>query len=166
MRRYIYFAAAVTLIVLIFYFGSINEWFSITGSNGSVNSVTEATENRYKEMEIREYNGVRLDPSVGPRDNSISGIQKVDVNDYQLKVTGLVNNPVAFSYDQVLEKESSERLITLYCVEGWNASVLWKGVRIMDLMADAGVREEAKVVIFHCVDGYTTSIPLETIQKK
>ncbi|KNZ41078.1 hypothetical protein AKG39_14060 [Acetobacterium bakii] len=167
MRRYIYLAAVVTVIVLVFYFGSMNDWFSINNNNNaSVDSVTEATENRYKEMEIREYNGIRLDPSVGPRDNSISGIQQVDVNDYQLKVTGLVNNPVTFSYDQVLEKESFERLIILYCVEGWNARVLWKGVRIMDLIDDAGISEDAKVVIFHCADGYTTSIPLETIENK
>jgi len=167
MRRYIYLAATIILLVLAFYFGSINDWFSINGNNSeSVDTVTVATENRYKEMEIREYNGVRLDPSVGPRDNSISGIQQVDINNYQLKITGLVDNPVTFSYDQVLAKESFERLITLYCVEGWDATILWKGVRITELMADARVREDAKTVIFHCIDGYTTSMPLETIENR
>lgn len=57
--------------------------------------VSGATKNRYSELEINEYNGIRLDPSVGPRDNSIKGIQKVEITNYVLKVTGLVKNPVS-----------------------------------------------------------------------
>jgi len=107
-----------------------------------------------------------LDPAIGPRDNSISGIQQVDLNSYQLQLTGLVAKPVNYSYQQVLEKDKAQRLITLYCVEGWQATVLWEGVRITDLLADAGIKDDAAVVIFHCVDGYTTSIPLATIKDK
>jgi DMSO/TMAO reductase YedYZ molybdopterin-dependent catalytic subunit len=117
-------------------------------------------------MEIRDYNGARLDPSIGPRDNSIRGIQKVSLDDYTLKVSGLVDRTVVYSYEEVLEKQHHQRIITLYCVEGWDATILWKGVRIMDLLNDAGLRDEAQVVIFHCVDGYTTSMPVETIRER
>lgn len=37
----------------------------------SADVMTNATDGRYDKMEIREYKGTRLDPSVGPRDNSI-----------------------------------------------------------------------------------------------
>jgi DMSO/TMAO reductase YedYZ molybdopterin-dependent catalytic subunit len=66
----------------------------------------------------------------------------------------------------VLENKSYERLITLYCVEGWDATVLWKGVRVMDLLNEAEILNKNSNVIFHCVDGYTTSMPLETIETR
>lgn len=167
MRRRIFLVVVVIAVVIAIYLVSNLNLFS-KKNNDSVqeDTVSQATASRYQEMEIREYEGVRLDPAIGPRDNSISGIQQVDVNTYQLQITGLVQNPLNYTYEQVLEKEKAQRLITLYCVEGWKATVLWEGVRITDLLADAGVRDEAVVVIFHCVDGYTTAMPLATIKDK
>jgi DMSO/TMAO reductase YedYZ molybdopterin-dependent catalytic subunit len=128
--------------------------------------VSSATQNRYRVNEVSEYQGMRLDPAVGPRDNSIKGIQQVDVNGYTLTVDGLVNAPAAFSYDEVKALPANERLITLHCVEGWDATILWKGALLNDLMGKAGVKPEAVTVIFGSVDGYTTSLPLKTVQDK
>lgn len=163
MRRTIMVVGAVIAIAITVYLVSTMNLFS--GNNqGGPDGVSQATADRYQEKEIRDYQGVRLDPAIGPRDNSIAGIQTVDLDSYQLKLTGLVETPVSFSYDQVLAKAPEQRLITLYCVEGWQATVLWEGVRITDLLADAGIKDEATTVIFHCVDGYTTSLPLATIK--
>ena len=127
---------------------------------------SSATQDRYAATEIRDYKGVRLDPSVGPRDNSIKGIQNVDINTYSLKVSGLVDKPISLSYDEVLALTSYEKLITLHCVEGWDATVLWKGVLLKDVIDLAAAKNTANTVIFHCVDGYTTSMPLKTILDK
>lgn len=127
--------------------------------------MSQATENRYNEIEIREYNGIKLDPSVGPRDNSIKGIQNVDITGYELKVTGLVNQEISMTYDDVLALPPYEKLITLYCVEGWDATVLWKGALLTDIIDMAEVKTAANTVIFHCVDGYTTSMPLDYIRE-
>lgn len=129
----------------------------------SPDMVSNATESRYSELEIREYNGIKLDPSVGPRDNSIRGIQNVDIENYTLNITGLVNKPVSLKYDDVLNMTAYEKMITLYCVEGWNAQVLWKGAMLKEIIDLAEADGSANTVIFHCVDGYTTSMPLETI---
>ncbi len=128
--------------------------------------MSRPTEERYVTNEIREYKGARLDPSIGPRDNSIKGIQKVPIEGYSLKIKGLVNQEVAISYDDVLEMESVEKLIVLHCVEGWNATVLWKGVRIKSLIDLAIAKNSANTVIFRCYDGYTTSMPLSTILER
>lgn len=138
------------------------------GSSPDANpdGVSSATEKRYQELEIREYEGIRLDPSIGPRDNSISGIQHVNIENYQLQITGLVEKPTAYTYEEVLALPAAERLITLYCVEGWDATVLWEGVRISELLEPAGVAPQAVTVIFHCVDDYSTSMPLETILER
>lgn len=124
---------------------------------------TEATENRYSELEIREYEGTRLDPSVGPRDNSIAGIQNVELEGYTLKITGLVKEEQSLTYEEVLAMPATEKLITLHCVEGWEATVLWKGTSLGDLIQLAEANQKADTVIFHCVDGYTTSMSLADI---
>jgi len=127
--------------------------------------MSQATENRYDEREIREYKGIKLDPSVGPRDNSIKGIQNVDITGYELKVSGLVKQEISLTYDDVLALPPYEKLITLYCVEGWDATVLWKGALLDDIIAAAEAKTTANTVIFHCVDGYTTSMPLDYIRE-
>ncbi|MHC1718661.1 MAG: molybdopterin-dependent oxidoreductase [Acidaminococcaceae bacterium] len=128
--------------------------------------ISGATKSRYSELEINEYNGIKLDPSVGPRDNSISGIQKVDIANYTLNVTGLVRTPVTLTYKEVLMLQPYEKLVTLNCVEGWHATILWKGVLLSDIMKLAEPDNKANTVIFHSIDGYTTSLPLQLILDK
>ncbi len=71
-----------------------------------------------------------------------------------------------YGYEDILQKKHHERATTLYCVEGWQASILWKGIRLMDLLNEAGLKGEAAIVIFHCYDGYTTSMPIATIRER
>jgi len=129
----------------------------------TVDAVSAATQSRYRENEISEYKGARLDPAIGPRDNSIKGVQQVDIANFALTIDGLVDTTVTLTYDQVLELEAYERLITLHCVEGWDATILWKGVLINELIQKAHAKPEAVTVIFSSVDGYTTSLPLKTV---
>jgi Sulfite oxidase and related enzymes len=109
---------------------------------------SEATETRYSELEIREYEGTRLDPSVGPRDNSIAGIQNVELEGYTLNITGLVQEEQSLTYEEVLAMPATEKLITLHCVEGWEATVLWKGTSISELISLAEADQNADTVIF------------------
>jgi DMSO/TMAO reductase YedYZ molybdopterin-dependent catalytic subunit len=87
----------------------------------------------------------------------------VDISTYRLTIDGLVETPVELTYEDVLDLDVYERKITLHCVEGWDATILWKGALLQDIFEQASVMEEANTVIFHSVDGYTTSLPLETI---
>lgn len=128
--------------------------------------VSAATQKRYRENEITGYQGVRLDPAIGPRDNSIKGIQQVDIKTYTLSINGLVDKQVSLTYDQVRALDPYKRLITLHCVEGWDATILWEGVLVDELITMAGAKPEAVTVIFGSVDGYTTSLPLQTIRDK
>ena len=132
----------------------------------AADAVSAATMARYREGELQEYNGEKLDPAVGPRDNSIKGVQTVDLDTYQLTIDGLADAPQAYSYDDVLQMPSEERLLRLYCVEGWNANILWKGVLLKTLLDASEPKPETNTVIFHAVDGYTTSLPLQEILEK
>jgi DMSO/TMAO reductase YedYZ molybdopterin-dependent catalytic subunit len=63
----------------------------------------------------------------------------------------------------VLNHTPSKIVVTLNCVEGWSAKILWEGILLADLFDEVKVRPSANTVIFHCADGYTTSMPLQTI---
>ncbi|KDR95452.1 Oxidoreductase molybdopterin binding domain-containing protein [Peptoclostridium litorale DSM 5388] len=154
-----------TLLLSVLLLVSCNSG-SRENASEDVDVISKATENRFSELEIRDYKGTKLDPSAGLRDNSIKGIQTVDINSYILKVSGLVKSTVSLSYDDVLSLAAYEKLITLHCVEGWDATVLWKGAMLKDIIDLAGADEKADTVIFHCIDGYTTSIPLQDIIDK
>jgi DMSO/TMAO reductase YedYZ molybdopterin-dependent catalytic subunit len=121
---------------------------------------------RFRAGEVQQYEGKLLSPAVGPRDNSIKGVQQVDISTYSLRITGLVNNEVIMNYDEVLTMTSFKRLITLHCVEGWDATILWEGVSLVELIEKANPRSEAVTVIFHAADGYTTSLPWALVKEK
>jgi DMSO/TMAO reductase YedYZ molybdopterin-dependent catalytic subunit len=114
-------------------------------------------------VEIREYEGQDLSSINDFRENSIRGPQRVSLEDYTLEITGLVDEPVSLTYEEVLGRERYNKVVTLYCVEGWDVTILWEGVLIEDLLDLAGVGEDAVTVIFHAADGYTSSLPLDFI---
>jgi DMSO/TMAO reductase YedYZ molybdopterin-dependent catalytic subunit len=113
-------------------------------------------------VEVSEYQGQNLSSVNDFRENSIKGPQYVDIADYQLNITGLVANPASYAYDDVLNDfDAYKKVVRLNCVEGWAVNILWEGVQVRDLLAKAQPLPEAKVVIFHAYDGYTTSFPIE-----
>lgn len=116
------------------------------------------------DVEIREYEGEDLSYISDFRENSIRGPQYVDIENYQLQITGLVENPEEYTYDQIIgDNQNYKKLVTLDCVEGWSVKILWEGVLVRDLIGESNALSDAKVVIFHAYDGYTTSFPIEYI---
>ncbi len=115
-------------------------------------------------VEIREYQGEKLSSIDEFRENSIEGPQNININNYRLKITGLVTNPKTYTYDEVVSNyQNYEKVVTLDCVEGWSVTILWRGLLVRDLRAEAGPSPDAKVVIFYAHDGYTTSLPVDYI---
>ena len=115
-------------------------------------------------VEIREYQGENLSSINDFIENSIKGPQYIEKERYRLDVTGLVEKPQSYTYDEVLNNQQHyKKVVTLNCVEGWSVDILWEGVLVKDLLEEANPTPDAKVIIFHAHDGYTTSLPLEYI---
>ena len=127
-----------------------------------VNNINE-TDN-LTSVEVKEYQGEKLSSVLAFRENAIRGPQYVDLESYQLKITGLIENPRNYTYDEVINQNRHyQKVVTLNCVEGWSATILWEGLLVNDLIKKSNPLPDAKIVIFHAYDGYTTSLPLDYI---
>lgn len=112
-------------------------------------------------VEVRSYQGKDLSSVNDFHENSIAGPQHINITDYRLTVTGMTNRTVISTYDEVLAQHPHyTKVVTLHCVEGWDATILWEGVLVRDLIADAGPDPRANTVVLTAHDGYTTSFPL------
>ena len=162
MRRYKWTLMAVVLLVLISVILIPVSGCLRNESSGAYVSNNEAEQ--LAPVEIREYEGVNLSSVDDFRENSIKGPQQVDIENYQLEIAGLVQNPNSYTYGEVINNHQNyKKVVTLDCVEGWSATILWEGLLVRDLLAEVGPLPDAKVVIFHAYDGYTTSLPVDFI---
>ena len=117
-----------------------------------------------KPVEIREYQGENLSSINAFRENSIRGPQLIDIDNYRLNISGLVGSPQSYAYNEVIEgRQTYSKVVSLNCVEGWSVNILWEGVLVRDLLEEAKTSPDAKVVVFHAYDGYTSSLPLDYI---
>lgn len=117
--------------------------------------------------EVREYQGEQLSSITDFRENSIRGPQHVNASTYTLTVDGLVENREEYSYDALIERFPHYRkVVTLYCVEGWDVTILWEGIQVKDLLQEAEVKPGANTVIFYAEDGYSSSLPLAYIEDR
>jgi len=114
-------------------------------------------------VQVREYKGKKLSSIEDFRENSIKGPQYVDLSKYTLTVTGEVATETTLSYADIVALPNAQKVVTLNCVEGWSVDILWRGVRLKDIINQAGIGPDANTVIFHCYDGYTTSLPLSYV---
>jgi hypothetical protein len=111
-------------------------------------------------VEVRSYQGADLSSVNDFRENSIRGPQRVNISGYRLTVTGLTNTTDVYTYDEVLgQYPHYTKVVTLFCVEGWDATILWEGIQVKDLIRHAGPDPRANTVIFTAQDGVYHVVP-------
>lgn len=92
---------------------------------------------------------------------------QIEENNWRLAVTGMIEKMVPpYTLDSIKAMEPVETMRTLKCIGDpigteQMSNAMWKGVRLKDVLEKSGVKEDAKVVVFVCADGYHTAIPLE-----
>ena len=93
-------------------------------------------------------------------------VPSIDPDEWTLKITGLVDREVEFSYRDLNEMDLVERYVTLACVSntvGDNlvGNALWTGIPLHKLLDEAGVREGADQIVGRSIDGWTAGFPTE-----
>lgn len=91
-------------------------------------------------------------------------IPKFDPQKWDLKVFGLVEEPLTLSYEQFLELPTKRIVADIHCVTSWSKlDTVWEGVPFQQLMKLVQPKPEAKFVMVHCEQGFTTNVPLDVV---
>ena len=77
---------------------------------------------------------------------------------WRLEVGGLVERPVQLSLDELKALPSRTQITRHDCVEGWSAIGKWTGVPLGMLLHSAGLKPEARYIVFHCADQYEQAL--------
>jgi DMSO/TMAO reductase YedYZ molybdopterin-dependent catalytic subunit len=90
------------------------------------------------------------------------GVQPhVPVETWRLEVDGAVVNPISLDWAQFLALPQAEDQSDIHCVTQWSRyDNRWQGVKTATLLALVQPRPEARHVILHSHDGYTTNLEL------
>jgi DMSO/TMAO reductase YedYZ molybdopterin-dependent catalytic subunit len=83
--------------------------------------------------------------------------------DYRLRVGGLVGRPLALSLAQLRSLPARTQITRHDCVEGWSAIGKWTGPMLGTVLKAAGVRPEARYIVFRCADSIGGSPYYESI---
>jgi DMSO/TMAO reductase YedYZ molybdopterin-dependent catalytic subunit/thiosulfate reductase cytochrome b subunit len=69
--------------------------------------------------------------------------------DYNLRVGGLVENPVTLSYEQLKAMPKQEQVTQHYCIQGWSGVAKWGGVPMRDIVALVRPSPQARWAVFY-----------------
>jgi len=94
----------------------------------------------------------RANGSISPGDAAYRTLLETGFADYRLVVDGLVEHPMALSLADLRGLPSRTQITRHDCVEGWSSIAKWRGARLGPLLDRAGVKPQARYIVFHCFD--------------
>ena len=97
---------------------------------------------------------------------------RIDIDNWTLKVTGEVDNPIELGYNDLLSLPTREADVTLSCVSnqvggGLVSNGRWTGVLLSDVLAEAGVSRDkissaSEQLVGRSVDNWEAGFPTQT----
>jgi DMSO/TMAO reductase YedYZ molybdopterin-dependent catalytic subunit len=95
-------------------------------------------------------------------------VPQIDPATWRLKIHGRVRKPMTLTYNDLLSRPMIERYVTLACVSnevggGLISNARWLGVRLQDVLEEAGPLPGADQVVGRAVDGFTVGAPTDVL---
>ena len=128
--------------------------------------ISEALAKTFQSEEARRrFTGSREEGSFAGNVHPVTsgpnqGKLKLDPSTWQLRLKGAVKTPLTLTYADVLALSASEVTATLDCTGGWYTVQTWRGVRLSDLLSEAGLHENAVGIVLRGVFEYTAPFTL------
>jgi DMSO/TMAO reductase YedYZ molybdopterin-dependent catalytic subunit len=94
----------------------------------------------------------RVNGTQAPESDAYAALLKNGFADWRLKVGGLVERPLELSLADLRKLPSRTQITRHDCVEGWSAIGQWTGVPLGLVLRAAGLKRDARFVMFHCAD--------------
>ena len=90
--------------------------------------------------------------SVDPAAADYKALKAEGFAGYRLVIDGLVERPLSLSLAELRTRPAQSQITKHDCVEGWTAIAEWTGVRLETLLDEAGLKPQARYIVFHCFD--------------
>src|SRR5262245_16281831 len=104
----------------------------------------------YCEADISRY--FKPNGSTNPPDADYKALAQAGFKNWRLTIDGLVERPAKLSMDELRAMPSRTQITRHDCVEGWSCIGKWKGVPLAALLERAGLKPQARYIVFHCLD--------------
>ncbi len=95
-------------------------------------------------------------------------VPNVDIDTWRLRIDGMVDNPLEFTYKELTDRPVFQLDDTIACVSNEVGGSLvgnarWLGIRLDDLIKEASPYSSVDQVMGHSVDGFTAGFPLAAL---
>ena len=81
---------------------------------------------------------------------------------WRLDVYGAVEHPIFWTFAEFSAQPQTQFVSDIHCVTTWSRyDNQWEGLSTRDLLMACRPREEARIVVLHSHDGYTTNLSLQ-----
>jgi DMSO/TMAO reductase YedYZ molybdopterin-dependent catalytic subunit len=97
--------------------------------------------------------------SINPQDAEYLALKAAEFEAYRLVVDGLVEQPLSLSLAELRTLPARSQITRHDCVEGWSSIGKWTGARLGPLLDRAGLKPQARYLVFHCADTLDPSAP-------
>jgi len=97
----------------------------------------------------------------------VGSVPDKDETNYELTVGGLVERPKTYTLDALRAMPQTRAVRDVVCTDGWRVEKTpFEGVKLADILDDAGVRSPGAAIRFTCFDGaYSESLTLEQARR-
>jgi DMSO/TMAO reductase YedYZ molybdopterin-dependent catalytic subunit len=90
-----------------------------------------------------------------------------DMSKWDLRLFGLVEQEIKISYKELMALPRKEFVNDIHCVTTWSRlDNVWEGVAVSTIMERVKLLPEARFVMLHAEQGWTTNLPLEDFLKE
>ncbi|WP_425437488.1 molybdopterin-dependent oxidoreductase [Mycobacterium szulgai] len=118
-------------------------------------------------------NGVALPSFITPsadfyRVDTALSVPQLSQHDWRLRIHGMVDREVTYSFEDLAHFEVVETVTTLTCVSNpvggdLISTGVWTGYRVAELLAAAHVHTDADMVLSTSIDGFTAGTPVDAL---
>jgi DMSO/TMAO reductase YedYZ molybdopterin-dependent catalytic subunit len=95
-----------------------------------------------------------------PPDPAYQTLRAAGFKEWRLPVEGLVSRPGAWALADFKALPARTQITQLSCEEGWSSIAEWTGVPLARVLQEAGIKPEARYVVFETVDGWWDSLDM------
>jgi DMSO/TMAO reductase YedYZ molybdopterin-dependent catalytic subunit len=97
----------------------------------------------------------------------VGSVPRKDETSYELRVGGLVERPKTYTLGELRAMPQTRVVHDVVCTDGWRVEKTpFDGVKLADILDDAGVRSPSAAIRFTCFDGaYSESLTLEQARR-